>query len=129
MRGTNCKIDCIFVDSHQNNEFHLESDKVVRTFIYSPTFVKKSNFFGEKVKNENLGCMYRETCINASTLGLNESLRHQLFSANRLTYVIFTFYRDPYGSQTWLDVKYVELYLMIQKGAVHVSSFMYLSFD
>ena len=37
--------------------FHLESVKTVRNFISGPTSVKKSEFFGEKMKNENLGCI------------------------------------------------------------------------
>ena len=37
--------------------FHLESVRTVRTFISSPTSVKKSKFLGEKMKNENLGCI------------------------------------------------------------------------
>ena len=35
--------------------FHLESIRAVRNFISSPTSVKKSKVFGEKMKNENLG--------------------------------------------------------------------------
>ena len=37
--------------------FNLESVKIIRNFIFSPTSVKKSKFFGEKMKNENLGCI------------------------------------------------------------------------
>ena len=35
--------------------FHLESVRTVKNFIYSPTPVKKSKIFVEKMKNENLG--------------------------------------------------------------------------
>ena len=37
--------------------FHLESVNTVRNFISSQTSVKKSKFFGEKMKNEKLGCI------------------------------------------------------------------------
>ena len=43
--------------------FHLESVRTVRTFISSPTSVKKSKFFGEKMKNENLGCIEKHVQI------------------------------------------------------------------
>ena len=36
---------------------HLESVRTVRNFISSPTSVKKSKIFGEKMKNKNLGCI------------------------------------------------------------------------
>ena len=37
--------------------FHLESVRTVRSFISSPTSVKKSKIFAEKMKNENFGCI------------------------------------------------------------------------
>ena len=51
------RLTVLFLISTRTMIFHLESVKMVRNFIFSPTSVKKSKFFGEKMKNENLGCI------------------------------------------------------------------------
>ena len=98
--------------------FHLESVKVVNKLYFHSGFGQKIGI----LRGENEERKFRtfwKTCVHASNLNWNESLwqelsgyiiffqkvallfdkislwEHRLFPANRLTYVTFTFYRDP----------------------------------
>ena len=57
MRGTDCKIDCIFVDSHQNNNFSLGICYDGKKLYFQSDFGQKIEILRGKMKNENLGCI------------------------------------------------------------------------
>ena len=57
MRGTNCKICCIFVDFHQNNDFSLGICWDGKKLYFQSDFDQKIKNLRGKMKNENLGCI------------------------------------------------------------------------
>ena len=77
MRGTNCKIDCIFVDSHQNNDFSLGICWDGKKLCFQSEFGQKIENLRGKNEERKFG-MHRKICANAWFLGSIESSKQGL---------------------------------------------------
>ena len=63
MRGTNCKICCIFVNFHQNNDFSLGICWDGKKLYFQSNFGQKIENLWGKNEERKFG-IYRKTCAN-----------------------------------------------------------------